>query len=193
MQEFLLCFIPLFVAMDAIGTLPVYLGLTEGLGRKVQRRVVWHSVLTALVVSLVFLVAGEALLKLLNVTDADFMIAGGSLLFAISLGELLSGEARQRLAESETLGVVPLGVPLIIGPAVLTTLLLLAQQYGRTLTALAAVANIMLLWGAFLGGQAIDRVLGRAGMRAISKIASLLLAAIAVRMIRQGVMVFLRM
>ena len=191
MTELWLCFIPLFVAIDAIGVLPLYLGLTHGLDRRRQREVIWQSLVTALLVALAFLYAGEWVFRALQITDADFLIAGGSLLFAISLRDLLSADKGDRKLDRESLGAVPLGVPLIVGPAVLTTLLLLAQEHGRTLTALAAVSNILVVGLAFQSAKTIDRILGRAGMRALSKVASLILAAIAVRMIRQGVMIFL--
>lgn len=191
MAAFWLCFIPLFVAIDVIGVLPIFLGLTEGLKPATKRRIVWQSLLTALAVALIFLFAGDWIFGSLQITNADFLVAGGSLLFAISLRDLLSAEKGDRKVEPEGLGAVPLGVPLIVGPAVLTTLLLLAQEHGRTLTALAAVSNILIVGLAFREAKTIDRVLGRSGMRALSKVASLILAAIAVRMVRQGIMIFL--
>jgi multiple antibiotic resistance protein len=117
----------------------------------------------------------------------DFMIAGGLLLLAISLSDLLTGEKRQRQADSESLGAVPIGVPLITGPAVLTTSVLLAGMHGRALTATAVVANIALAGLVFVFSGPITRALGRTGTKTISKVASLLLAAIAVMLIRRGI------
>ena len=116
------------------------------------------------------------------------MIAGGLLLLCISLRDLLVGAVREREVEDpRSLGAVPLGVPLITGPAVLTTCILLAQTHGKPLTALAAAINVALAGVIFRGADLLATRLGRTGIRTISKIASMLLAAIAVMLIRRGV------
>ncbi|HRY28572.1 MAG TPA: MarC family protein, partial [Elusimicrobiota bacterium] len=81
MRTFWQCFVPLFVAVDAIGVLPIYLGLTQGFSREQHRRVILQSMLTATVVALAFLAAGPAVLRFLRITVPDFMVAGGTLLF----------------------------------------------------------------------------------------------------------------
>jgi len=191
MYDFWLCFVPMFVAVDAIGVLPMYLGLTEGLEPTKVRRALYQSVVTAAAVALAFLGAGKALLNLLGITVADFMIAGGILLFFISMTDLLATEKRQRRVDVESLGAVPLGVPLITGPAVLTTSLLLLDQYGPVQTAAAVVLNIMIAGLLFRFAGPINHVLGTAGAKIVSKVASLLLASIAVMIVRKGVLSFL--
>src|SRR3990172_2795170 len=103
MKDFLLCFIPLFVAVDAVGVLPIFIALTEGLTASRRRSVLIQSLITASGVALIFLVGGPALLRLVGITVSDFMVAGGILLLAISLTDLLTGEKRQRLVDPETL------------------------------------------------------------------------------------------
>jgi multiple antibiotic resistance protein len=191
MESFLLCFVPLFVAVDAIGVLPMYLGLVEGLAPAEQRSIISQSIATAMIVALLFLFVGEALFRFLDITAADFMLSGGALLFVISLSDILLGRKLQRQVEPESIGVVPLGVPLIVGPAVLTSLILLSHRYGQVPTAIAVVINILLGGVIFWFADNLNRVLGKAGMRACSKIASLILAAIAVRMMREGLVNFL--
>jgi multiple antibiotic resistance protein len=191
LDTFVLCFIPLLVAVDALGVLPIYLGLTEGLARPTLTRILWQSMVTALLVTIGFLYAGEALFRLLGITNADFMVAGGALLFVISVSDILLGHKPQRQVEADSLGAVPLGVPLLVGPAVLTTVLLLSHKYGRGPTAFAALLNIVLAGVAFRCADRLNRMLGQSGMRACSKLASLVLAAIAVRMVREGLMLFL--
>jgi multiple antibiotic resistance protein len=132
MNAFWLCFVPLFVAVDAVGVLPLFLSLTEGMDNTRVRIAIIQSVITASIVALVFLVFGSALLRYLGITVPDFMIAGGFLLLAISLNDLLSGEKNQYKSDPDSLGAVPLGVPLITGPAVLTTCILLAEMHGRS-------------------------------------------------------------
>lgn len=186
-NEFWLCFVPLFVAVDAVGVLPIFLALTEGLEARRLRTVIAQSVVTAALVALAFLAFGPALLAFLGITIPDFMIAGGFLLLAISLGDLLAGATRLREADPESLGAVPIGVPLITGPAVLTTCILLANTHGGLITAAAAIANIALAGITFGFAKPITGLLGRNGTRAISKVASLIMAAIAVMLMRRGI------
>jgi len=187
MKSFWLCFVPLFVAVDAVGILPLFMSLTEDMNPLKFRRIIYQSVLTAIAVSLVFLILGTALMDLLGITIADFMVAGGVLLFVISLNDVLATEkAQQHNVDPDSLGAVPLGVPLISGPAVLTTSLLLSNSYGYVPTAMALVLNILLAGGFFFFARMIFRFLGKTGAKTISKITSLLLAAIAVMIIRRG-------
>jgi multiple antibiotic resistance protein len=187
MEIFWLCFVPLFIAVDAIGVLPLFVTLTEGMDKARLKTVIWQSIITALIVALAFIAFGPVLLRFLGITVPDFMIAGGILLLAISLSDLLTGEKRQRQANHESLGAVPIGVPLITGPAVLTTCILLAGIYGKWITALAVVLNIAFAGLVFIFSHPLTRFLGRTGTRTVSKVASLLLAAIAVMLIRRGI------
>jgi multiple antibiotic resistance protein len=187
MNAFWLCFVPLFVAVDAIGVLPLFVSLTEGVDRKRQRKVIFQSIMTASIVALAFIGFGPLLLKFIGITVSDFMIAGGILLLAISLSDLLTGEKKQRQADPDSLGAVPIGVPLITGPAVLTTCVLLAGMHGKLVTAVAVIANIALAGVVFSFAEPITQVLGRTGTKTVSKIASLLLTAIAVMLIRRGI------
>ena len=187
MKVFFLCFIPLLVAVDALGVLPIFISLTEGLTTSQQRKVLIQSLVTASVVALVFLAVGPTILTALNITVSDFMVAGGILLLVISLSDLLTGEKRQRLVDPETLGAVPLGVPIITGPAVLTTSVLLANVHGVMITALALLTNIGIAGIIFWFAHPITRILGNAGTMILSKIASLFLATIAVMLIRKGI------
>jgi multiple antibiotic resistance protein len=187
MNAFWLCFVPLFVAVDAIGVLPLFVSLTEGVDRKRQRKVIFQSIMTASIVALAFIGFGPLLLKFIGITVSDFMIAGGILLLAISLSDLLTGEKKQRQADPDSLGAVPIGVPLITGPAVLTTCVLLAGMHGKLVTAVAVIANIALAGVVFSFAAPITQVLGRTGTKTVSKIASLLLTAIAVMLIRRGI------
>jgi len=187
MQAFWLCFVPLFVAVDAIGVLPMFMALTEGIERGALQRVILQSVATATFVALAFLAVGSAVLRLLGITVADFMIAGGILLFVISISDILQNEKTQRRVDPESLGAVPLGVPLITGPAVLTSSILLLDQHGLVLTGLAIIVNVLIAGVVFWFAGMINGFLGKAGSRTVSKIASLLLAAIAVMIVRKGI------
>jgi multiple antibiotic resistance protein len=98
------------------------------------------------------------------------------------------GEKRQRIIDSETVGAVPIGVPLITGPAVLTTSILLSNEYGIISTTLALLANFLIVGVVFFMASPIERILGQAGSRTVSKVASLFLASISVMLIRRGIL-----
>ena len=186
MDKFLLSFIPIFVAMDAIGILPMFIGFTEHLKKKEKSRIIVQSIITAFIIGIVFLFLGRWIFKILGVQVSDFKIAGGAVLLAISLRDLLQHEQSRKLP-SETMGAVPIGTPLVVGPAVLTTIIILLDSYGPYVTVLSFVINLMIIWVTFYYSTAISKFLGKAGSKAFSKIASLLLAAIAVMMMRKGI------
>jgi multiple antibiotic resistance protein len=188
MHTFWVCFIPIFVAVDAVGVLPMFISLTDGFTKKQIHMAIGQSIATALAVGVVFLLAGNKILQLLGITIADFMIAGGILLFVLSTGDLILFEKRQRSVDVESLGAVPLGVPLIVGPAVLTAGLLLIRSYGHLLPLIALMINIFIAGIIFWFASLIERLLGKTGAKVVSKLASLLLAAFGVMMVRKGIM-----
>jgi multiple antibiotic resistance protein len=185
MRNILLAFIPLFVAVDAVGLLPVFVSLTRGMDAQERRRVIYQSTLTGGLLAVAFVFLGRALFRFMGIAMGDFMIAGGAILFGIAMIDLLSTGTESR-PPSADLGAVPLGTPLIAGPAVLTTSLAIIQEYGLLPTLISVVANIALC-GVLLGlSGALLRFLGGPGSKALSKITSLLLGAIAVMLIRKG-------
>lgn len=185
-REIVLAFIPLFVAMDAIGVLPIFTSFTEDMEIKEKRGVILKSLITAFCLATGFIFLGKAVFRALNITIADFMTAGGILLFCIATIDLLNPAKRRRMPSAE-LGFVPLGTPLIVGPAVLTTTLLVLDAHGLIITVVAVVVNIILAGIIFYSSEIFRRVLGIAGSRALSKIMSLLLAAIGIMMVRRGI------
>jgi multiple antibiotic resistance protein len=186
LKNIFLAFIPLFVAVDAIGVLPIFVSLTEKMDKKERNDIVLKSLITAICLAITFIFLGKAVFKVLSITVADFMVAGGILLFAIAIIDLLNPTKRRRIPGAE-LGFVPLGTPLIVGPAVLTTSLLMLDTYGVLPTLISVLTNIILAGAIFWSASIFIRILGVAGSRALSKITSLLLAAIAVMMIRKGI------
>ncbi|MBN1794847.1 MAG: MarC family protein [Candidatus Omnitrophica bacterium] len=187
---FLAC-IPVFVAVDALGVLPIFISLSEGFGRKEKLLIIFHSMITALCLAFGFILLGRWIFALLGITVADFMIAGGSILFCIAITDIMSPRKKRRIPAKE-LGVVPLGTPLIVGPAVLTTSLMIIAEYGFLATAVSLFLNIILAGAIFLFSEVLIRRLGVTGAKALSKITSLLLASIAVMMIRKGIFQFMQ-
>jgi len=190
LKPFLISLIPLMVALDAPGTLPIYMAMTEGLKKHERRQIVRQSILTALLITIGFTFLGRAVFTALAITVEDFMIAGGIVLLIIAITEIVrAGEKKYAL--SPTFGVVPLGTPLIAGPATLTTTLILVGNYGYIPVILSLVVNILLAWLIFAQADRIIKLIGINGSRAFAKVAALLLAAIAVKMIRSGIFKFI--
>ena len=183
--KFLQAFIPLFVAIDPIGLAAVFLGLGQAVAPERRQKIADQAIWTGGAVALGFLLLGQSIFTALGISVGDFQIAGGAILFILAARDLI-----QRVAEPEKrpedFGVVPLGMPLIAGPASIATLLLLARSLGVWYALAALAVNLVIVvlvlhYSAWLG-----RRIGATGMRAVSKIISMLLAAIAVAMIRQG-------
>ena len=189
-QNILLAFIPIFVAVDAIGVLPIFMALTNGLSAQERTHVILQSMVTALCLAFSFIFLGQAIFRFLGISVGDFMIAGGAILFCISIIDIVNHEKRRRVP-CEELGAVPLGTPLIVGPAVLTTSLMIISQYGVFATLASVLVNVLLAGTVFYFAGIFMRIFGKNGSKALSKVASLFLAAIAVMMIRKGVVLLL--
>ncbi len=183
-SSFVQSFIPLFVAIDALGIIPVFLNLTQGIGHDARRRIITHATVAAAIVSVAFLFLGRIIFSLLGINENDFRIAGGIVLLIISIADLGFSGYRTRANQSDEIGIVPIGIPLMIGPAALTTMLILADQHGVTITLAALLTNIGITWFLFRHADTLLKILGDAGAKAFGKIMALLLAAIAVMMIR---------
>ncbi|MBI4697648.1 MAG: MarC family protein [Nitrospirae bacterium] len=183
-------FIPLFVAIDVFAVLPIFISLTSDLTDAKRKAIIRQSTVTALLVSLLFVAIGNAVFRILGITVDDFKIAGGLILLVIAILDIIRFEDRRKA--HETIGVVPIGVPLIVGPAVLTTLIVLIANYGILPTTISLVLNLIIVWISFARAQKITKLFGRNGIAAISKVMALLLAAIAIMMIRLGIEVIIR-
>lgn len=190
-KDFLLALIPIFVAIDAIGILPLYMSFTEGTSEEERRQIVRQSIITAFIVAIGFIAVGKLVFHAIGITISDFKIAGGIILLTLAINDLLFPEKIRR-ATVDMVGVVPLGVPLIVGPAVLATILVVVDLYGYPATVFSLVINLLFVWFVFSKATYIIEMLGKGGTRAVAKVASLLLAAIAVMLIRKGITEFLR-
>jgi len=184
-EAFVLTFVPLFIAIDSLGNLPFVVSLSEGMSGKERHRMIHVAVVTAAVVGLVFLFFGQFILNVLNIKVGSFAIAGGLILLVLSIKYMTTGQAVELIKE-EMVAVVPIGTPLTVGPAAITTLLLLATQFPLYVVLVAFILNLLVVWIVFMLSTWIVRFLGQGGLKAVSKVFSLLLAAIAVSMIVRG-------
>jgi len=185
-HNLVLAFIPLFVAIDILGALPIFISLTYGMDRQAKRRLVVQATLTAGAVALVFLISGKLIFSFLGITENDFRIGGGIVLLVLSVNELLFAKDTPR-DPGTTVGVVPIGIPLIMGPAALTSIIIVVDNYGYWMSMISLLANLLIVWLVLNYSEFMMKVMGVAGSRAFAKIASLFMAAIAVMMIRVGI------
>jgi multiple antibiotic resistance protein len=211
LHDFLLIFIPLFVVIDPAGTIPIFLALTGGYAEKQRRRIAVRATVVAGVTGIIFVILGQSIFTFLGVRFADFQIAGGILLALLSILDLLS-PGKPSVSEEihpenppppAAVGVVPLAVPIMVGPATMTTSLLLvntyAEPYNRhfgapygqiiisVMVCAALLLNLVVQLGAMWHSNLLVRLVGKNTMTVINKIVMILLAAIAVSLIRQGV------
>ncbi|MHA3772126.1 MarC family protein [Verrucomicrobiota bacterium sgz303538] len=185
LEQFILAFIPLLVAMDPVGLVPVYLSMASNVEPAHRNVVVVQAVTTAFLVGIGFLMLGRALFTALGITVADFQIAGGVILLILAVQDLLANDVRNQFAVKD-FGIVPLGMPLIAGPGMLTSVLTLGDTLGSALTISALVTNLVIIWFALRFAETLSRLVGATALRAISRFVALLLAAIAVNLIRRG-------
>lgn len=181
-----MAFTAVFVALDILGALPVYLSMTQSLSREERGKVVNTSMMVALIVAFIFIFIGKTIFEHLGIEIYDFKIAGGIVLLLIALADLLGSPESEKRVSGST-GIVPLAVPLITGPGVLTTLLLQVSVHGYLIAIAALVSNYVIAWAILRRCDRIERLMGKDGTMVLSKISALLLAAISVAMIRAGV------
>ena len=186
LNDILLVFIPMFFTVDPIGILPVFSSLTQGLTPQEKRAIIIQSLVTASLVAVGFIFLGKGIFHFLGITMGDFMVAGGIILFCLAMVDLTThGKVRRGIATE--LGAVPIGTPLVVGPAVLTISLMLVNVHGLFITLIALFLNIGIVGIVFIFSDDLMRLLGPAGSRALSKVMMLLLAAIGVMMVRRGI------
>lgn len=188
-------FVTLFVIMDPPGTLPIFLGLTSTMTRTSRIRAARQAVLVAFIVIVVFAVFGQRILDYLNITLPALQTAGGLLLLLIALELLMGRESDPEAAKDVNVALVPLGTPLMAGPGAIVATMVFVQRsqvpadYVAVALGILLVHVVMYLFLRFAG--AIHRVLGTGGVTLVTRIAGLLLSAIAVQLIADAVRAFI--
>jgi multiple antibiotic resistance protein len=191
-------FITLFVVIDPVGLGPIFIGLTEGFAAAERRKIAWEaSVITFCVLAGTALI-GDWLLTKLGISLAAFRIAGGLLLFAIAF-EMVFGQRVERKtgqspgAQAQHIAAFPLAIPLMAGPGALTAMILLAGRMdgnwmGLALLLLVMVAVLAITLAVFLASQQIDRLMGTQAQVVMGRLLGVLLAALAVQYVADGVL-----
>jgi multiple antibiotic resistance protein len=193
---FIEVFVTLFVIMDPPGTIPLFLSLTSGRSHRMRKRLAWQAVLVAFFVITVFALFGQSILDYLGITLAAMQGAGGLLLLLVAL-ELLTGHADEPVQTSNVnVALVPLGTPLLAGPgAIVATIVFVRRVDDLSMAvalALGIVAVHLVLWLFMRFSIGIIRVIKDSGVTLITRIAGLLLSAIAVQLVADAVTAFVR-
>lgn len=187
LEDFIQAFLILFVMIDAIGIVPIFLGLTSDFSTKERKEAAKKSAIVAGIIAVIFTFFGQYILDFFFLEAEDFFIAGGLLLLIIALDVTTGGEIiRSQQVEREQIAVVPIGTPLLAGPGTITLVILLSFQFGVIVTALAALTNVIVAWLILSQSSLIARKIGYNGIKAASRVLGVILAAIAVSMIRRG-------
>lgn len=178
--------ISLFIIVDPFGNIPIFIGLTERLGREERRKVFHTATVTGFMLLLLFAIAGREILNMFGITLQSFMIAGGILLLIIAIRILVMGGWEEPRLTPESVGVVPIAVPLLVGPGAITTTILNLQEFGIILTIVSVVIVFSIVWLTLRYIEPIYKVLGRNGAIIIARVMALLIAAIAIQYIVNG-------
>lgn len=178
--------ISLFIIVDPFGNIPIFIGLTERLGREERRKVFHTATVTGFMLLLLFAIAGREILNMFGITLQSFMIAGGILLLIIAIRILVMGGWEEPRLTPESVGVVPIAVPLLVGPGAITTTILNLQEFGIILTIVSVVIVFSIVWLTLRYIEPIYKVLGRNGAVIIARVMALLIAAIAIQYIVNG-------
>lgn len=191
MQEILIVTISLFAIVDPIACVPVFMSFFGGSGRKKRRKAATEAVLAAFVLLVVFAAFGMALLSYLNISISAFMIAGGLLLLFLAFEFLMGSLPRSRRVEADTSdAVVPIGTPLLTGPGAITSAIYFTHIYGFVVTFIAIVIVMSISVATLLGSTKISGVLGKNGLRIITRIMGLITAAIAISLIEKAMIAY---
>ncbi len=176
----------LFVVLDPPGNAPLFYYFTKDMEPRARSRTIRTSIAIATGILLLFAIAGQALLNYFGITVEDFRVAGGIVLFIYAVLGLL-GHSLAEEVRGEDVAVVPLAIPLLAGPGAITVVIYSRYVAGLAITVAAIILNVIIAWILLESGEKLLRLLGRRGSTALEKIISILLAAYAVAMVREGV------
>ncbi|MCP8323912.1 MAG: MarC family protein [Candidatus Methylarchaceae archaeon HK02M2] len=185
---FFQAFFLLFTILDAVGNTPIFISLTADIADK-RRKIITESVFIAFLILIVFAYLGGFIFQLLGTTIDDFKIAGGVILFLIAYDYLRGERSKVKSIDGREIAAFPLATPLLAGPgAISTVMILMNPPYGPLITSAVIISNCILAWIILIQGKFIQNILGQNGTRIFTRIMGLLIAAIAVTFVREGIM-----
>jgi multiple antibiotic resistance protein len=180
-------FVLLFSVLDAIGNVPIFLTLTSTL-KKDRRRIASYSVIIALIILLIFAYIGLTVFQFLGITINDFKIAGGIILFIVAFQNLIGKFSTLTAPDAEEIAAFPLATPLLAGPGAISTVIILSSQpYNYFIATIVILINSIIAWVVLVRSELIYRILGSSGTKVFTRIMGLLIAAIAISFVREGI------
>ena len=179
--------IALFIIVDPFGNIPIFVGLTEKIPDAQKKKVYNTATLVGMALLLVFAFTGQEILSLFGLSIYSFEVAGGILLLIIAIRILITGSMHENVESPESLGAVPIAIPLLVGPGAITTTIFDLQAYGVVIAILAVLVVLSLTWVILRFINGIYKFLGKTGSLVIARVMALLIAAIAVQYILTGV------
>ncbi len=177
----------LFIIMDPLGNAPLFYAYTSKLSSSLRRKIITTSVIVASALLLFFGLVGQPFFEFFGVSLSDFRIAGGIILFIYGVMGILGKSEAERIEEPESLAIVPFATPLLAGPGAIATVIYTRYNWGLDVTLISIAVNTVLSLILLLLGERLLSLLGKHGSLLLVRLFSMILAAIAVSMIRQGV------
>jgi multiple antibiotic resistance protein len=184
--EVLKASLALFIIVDPIGNVPIFIGLTKGMSQKQRKNALRTATLVAFVLLVIFALLGQQVLSIFGITLQSFMIAGGILLLILATKILISGRWDET-APPESVGAVPIAFPLLVGPGAITTAIVTLQTSGMVVTLASIVVTFGVSWAILRSIDQIYKFLGRTGSAVIARLMAIFIAAIAVGFVVNGV------
>ncbi len=179
--------IVLFIIVDPFGNIPIFMSLTEKMTDTQRKKVFNTATLIGSILLLVFAFTGQEIFMIFGISIYSFEVAGGILLLIISIRILISGSLHENVESPESLGAVPIAMPLLVGPGAITTTIFNLQAYDYALTALSVLIVLFLTWVILRYINGIYKFLGKTGSLIIARVMALFIAAIAIQYILTGV------
>jgi len=180
----------LFIIVDPIGLIPLFLELTKDMSEDVRKKTLKVAMSTATTLLFLFALLGREILLFFNISIYSFMIAGGFLLFVISMEILIRGEPSPKGITAEDIGVIPIAFPLLVGPGAITTTIVTLQINGFIHTILSIIVVMAASWVILHFASKIYKILGRTGSAITTRVLAIFVAAIGVQMILDGIKYF---
>jgi len=195
MQDIIIAAIPgliravisLFIVVDPLGNIPIFISLTEKMDEEKRRKTFHTATVTGVILLLSFALVGQQIFILFGISMQSFMIAGGILLLLISVKILITGRWEEREVSPESVGIVPIAIPLLIGPGAITTTILNIRMFNVATTVISVLIVFLIVWVTLRCIDPIHRLLGRSGSLVIARVMALMIAAIAVEYILEGI------
>ncbi|MEI6157392.1 MAG: MarC family protein [Atribacterota bacterium] len=180
-------FIVLIIILDPFLSLAVFISLTRDMNHKERGSQAFIAVLVAFVLLLLFLFLGQVLFQIVGITFSSFTVAGGVILLILGIQEILGLQFSQKEGSTKVAAVI-IGTPLLCGPGAITSIILLYQKYGFLVPIVALILSLFVAWLMLLYSEKISQFLGDRIVEVLSRVLGLILAAMAVEFIKEGIM-----